>query len=163
MAERASGEIPQHGVLHGYLAHIWYTVVHKIFVGQECWRYGLWWQGIVHDASKFRWDELKGYTEHHFLKRTSKEEFEKIRCLHAGRNPHHYEYWTYYSYVWREIVATAMPDRYRKEMLADWRGAAKAKGFGGEDAVRFYYLVNRDTIILHPETRAWVEKELNIQ
>jgi hypothetical protein len=57
-----------------------------------------------------------------------------------------------------------MPDRYRREMLADWRGAGRAYGRQPEknndpDAAA-WYLENRAKIILHPDTRAWLEDEL---
>lgn len=55
--------------------------------------------------------------------------------------------------------ALPMPDRYRREMLADWRGAGRA--YGNTDT-RGGYLKNREGIILHPETRVWVEDQLRI-
>jgi hypothetical protein len=51
-----------------------------------------------------------------------------------------------------------MPDRYRREMLADWRGAGRAIN-GYEDAAG-WYAKNRDKMQLHPETRAWIEQQL---
>lgn len=53
--------------------------------------------------------------------------------------------------------ALPMPDTYRREMLADWRGAGRALGFPD---TRAWYLNNRDKMILHPETRAWIEDQL---
>jgi hypothetical protein len=54
-------------------------------------------------------------------------------------------------------VALSMPDRYRREMLADWRGAGRA--YGNPDTEK-WYKEHCENIILHPETRAWVESEL---
>ena len=51
-----------------------------------------------------------------------------------------------------------MPDKYRKEMLADWRGAGRAQGYG--DNTNEWYKVNRNKMQLHPETRAWIEYQL---
>lgn len=51
-----------------------------------------------------------------------------------------------------------MPDRYRREMLADWRGAGRAQGFGND--VSSWYAKNRDKMVLHPETRAWIDEQL---
>lgn len=56
-------------------------------------------------------------------------------------------------------VALPMPDKYRREMLADWRGAGMAQGKPDTTA---WYKENRDKIILHPETREWVEEELGL-
>jgi len=55
-------------------------------------------------------------------------------------------------------VCLPMPDKYRREMLADWRGAGRA--ITGEDNTYDWYLENRDKILLHPDTRYWVEGEL---
>ena len=51
----------------------------------------------------------------------------------------------------------AMPDRCRREMLADWRGAGRALGKPDTQA---WYLKNKECIQLHPETRAWIEAQL---
>lgn len=53
-----------------------------------------------------------------------------------------------------------MPDRYRREMLADWIGAGRA--YLGNPDTCAWYLENRAKLILHPETRAWLEKELGL-
>ena len=50
-----------------------------------------------------------------------------------------------------------MPEKYRMEMIADWRGAGKA--LGNSDTLG-WYTKNRDNILLNPETRAEVEREL---
>jgi hypothetical protein len=50
-----------------------------------------------------------------------------------------------------------MPDKYRREMLADWRGAGRALGKPDTQA---WYAANRDKMKLHPETRAWIEQQL---
>jgi len=52
-----------------------------------------------------------------------------------------------------------MPDRYRKEMLADWRGAGRAYGNPNTSA---WYLENKDNIVLSPSTRDWIESELGV-
>lgn len=56
-------------------------------------------------------------------------------------------------------VPLPMPDCYRREMLADWRGAGLALG---KPDTRGWYLANRENIQLHPETRAWVEEQLGV-
>jgi hypothetical protein len=50
-----------------------------------------------------------------------------------------------------------MPDRYRREMLADWRGAGLAQGT--PDTLH-WYSVNCHKMNLHPETRQWIEIQL---
>lgn len=50
-----------------------------------------------------------------------------------------------------------MPDRYRREMVADWRAAGLAQG---KPNTRVWYQNNKNNMLLHPETRAWVEANL---
>ena len=56
-------------------------------------------------------------------------------------------------------VPLPMSDRYRREKLADWRGAGRALG---RPDTREWYLENRDNIQLHPDTRAWIERQLGV-
>ena len=56
-------------------------------------------------------------------------------------------------------VPLPMPDKYRKEMLADWLGAGRA--YGNTDTAT-WYKERRGKIILHPETRAWIENKLGV-
>lgn len=55
------------------------------------------------------------------------------------------------------ITPDPMPDVYRREMLADWRGAGLANGFSDTAG---WYAKNKDKMILHPQTRAWIEEQL---
>lgn len=56
-------------------------------------------------------------------------------------------------------IPQKMPMADAKEMIADWRGAGKALG---KPKTWEWYEANKDNIFLHPETRAWVEKELKL-
>jgi len=77
--------------------------------------------------------------------------------LHQKRNKHHWQWWCLIDSD-GEIKALPMPERYRLEMLADWRGAGRAKGNG--DDIQEWYGKNKDMIILTPEMREWVETQL---
>lgn len=61
---------------------------------------------------------------------------------------------------WITVTADPMPDVYRREMLADWRGAGKALGF--PDTTNWYFN-NRDKMKLHPDTRKWIEDQLGYE
>lgn len=54
-----------------------------------------------------------------------------------------------------------MPDKARREMLADWFGAGRAynKDWTPLEPMKWYEK-NKDKMILHPDTRAWVETQL---
>jgi hypothetical protein len=93
---------------------------------------------------------------------------------HQKRNKHHWQYYVFReddpeTKSWAEWVLLAnintcfctlpMPDRYRREMLADWRGAGRA--ITGKDNTSQWYTERRDgRILLHTETRQWIEQEL---
>ena len=56
-----------------------------------------------------------------------------------------------------EIFCVPMPDKCRREMLADWRGVGKSLG---KPEVVIWYTSMRHRIQLHPDTRAWVESQI---
>lgn len=53
-----------------------------------------------------------------------------------------------------------MPERYVREMVADWSGAGRAQGHGSDP--RPWYRKNRDKMVLHPATRRRIEALLGI-
>ena len=54
-----------------------------------------------------------------------------------------------------------MPLKYRKEMLADWIGAGKA--INGFNDVENWYKKNKNNLLLHDDTREWIEEHLKIK
>lgn len=138
---------------------------HKWYVFLECKKLGLpLWVGIIHDWSKFTPTEWVPYTRMFYTDwhTEGKEIQDKVALsfkyawlYHQRRNPHHWEYWVY-----SHNKVLEMPDCYRKEMLADWRGAGKA--YTGKDNTKEWYEENKDKIMLHENTRKWIEKELGV-
>ena len=76
---------------------------------------------------------------------------------HQHRNPHHWQYWIL-TQDDGPIIMIEIPLRYRKEMLADWRGAGRAQGFSDNTAT--WYEAHRRKMILGLKTRAWVESNI---
>lgn len=112
--------------------------------------------------------------------------FVRAWMKHQHRNKHHWQYWLNVEIfplpdtsvlVWDRgeasvvfgddwlpcdgmiTVREPMPDRYRREMLADWIGAGRALG---KPDTKAWYLANKDRIKLHPETRQWIERQLGV-
>lgn len=54
-------------------------------------------------------------------------------------------------------IPLKMPVNDAKEMIADWMGAGKAQG---KPKTWEWYAANKDKIQLHPETRVWVDAEM---
>lgn len=174
--------------MRAHLQYLWYVLRHKWYVGRYCLEYGLFWAAITHDLSKFHprewfpyvdyfyggdpkrryggnryperhYGDVRGALGDRYTQPWIDRRFDEAWNHHQKRNPHHWQYW-----VLREdsggTKCLEMPHRYRLEMLADWRGAGMA--INGKDDTRNWYLKNRANILLHPDTRMWVESMLGI-
>ena len=151
-----------------HLKYLRYLARHKWFVLVACFRRGLYWQGIIHDWSKFLLSEWLPYAQFFYGNRFVSENAKDLRRIsfdrawleHQHRSPHHWQHW-----VLRNddgsTVALNMPRRYLLEMLCDWEGAGRAitGKIGGTPS---WYAKNRHKMLLHPATRAIVEMELGI-
>jgi hypothetical protein len=150
-----------------------YVIRHKWYVFLECCKLGIPLQGIIHDLSKLLPDEFIPYM-HHFgggIKTgrdktgyykptdTGDPAFDFAWFLHQKRNAHHWQYWCFPRDADDNspLKTLEMPIKYRKEMVADWRGAGRAQGTPN---VLKWYSTNQHKIVLGPRTREWVDKEL---
>lgn len=140
-----------------------YVMRHKWYVLREALKLGIApHQAILHDWSKFLPSEWSPYARAFYAPDGSgqyhPEEFTEAWNYHQKRNPHHWQYWMI---TWDrgETECLPMPDKYRREMLADWRGAGMALG---KPDTKAWYLANKDKMHLHPETRAWIEQQLGV-
>ena len=104
---------------------------HKAFVYRECKACGIWWQGVIHDLSKFSLTEFVPSAKH-FQGDKSPIEAEKAKVgysiawlHHKGMNKHHWEWWTDFDKN-GQIIANKIPKKYVIEMVCDWIGAGKA-------------------------------------
>lgn len=142
------------------LKYLKYLFLHKLYVYQEGRKLGLGvWQMLIHDLSKFRTDEWIPYREKFYgaAPELWKEAFNAAWLKHQHRNPHHWQHWVLRTDDGRTKVME-IPDKYRREMLADWRGAGRA--ISGKDDTREWYEKYKDKMQLHPATRAWIEANL---
>jgi hypothetical protein len=155
-----------------YYKYFRYVLRHKWYVFIEACKLGVPWRGFVHDLSKFLPSEFAPYANFFYGKKTvfkgrdesgyykpvntGDDKFDYAWLLHQKRNKHHWQWWLLPTDEEGNKVFD-MPVQYRKEMLADWRGAGKA--LGTPDVLK-WYVKNRDKMVLHPETRKWVEDEL---
>lgn len=151
-----------------YLKYFQYLFRHRWYVMLECFKYGLIWQGLVHDWSKFLPDELIPYANFFYGGDNRKDRFYDPKdgstdfnyawLKHQRRNPHHWQSWLLQEDD-GDKFPLKMPVKYAIEMVCDWRGAGKASGYNDTPA---WYLRNKEKIILHEETRKFVETLLNV-
>jgi len=132
---------------------------HKLIVYRECKACGIWWQGVVHDLSKFSPVEFS--TSAKYFQGTGspieKEKAEKGYSVawlhHKGHNKHHWEWWTDFDSN-GNIIANEIPTRYIVEMVCDWVGAGmvySADKWTQEEPLNYYYKV-RQGRHFHPFT-----------
>ncbi|MCI0728857.1 MAG: DUF5662 family protein [Chloroflexi bacterium] len=163
--------------MRDHIAYLRYVLRHKWFVFWECQKLRVpLLQAILHDWHKFLPDEWFPYA-HYFYRPdgtprqhrdgtgyykptdTGDHDFDYAWLLHQKRGKHHWQWW-----VLPEdnggLKVLPIPDRYRREMLADWRGAGRAQGTPDTLA---WYVKNKEKMQLHPTTRAWVEEQLGYQ
>ena len=153
------------------LAHFETITKHKILVMKECFRVGLYRQGLLHDLSKYSPTEFlvgcKYYQGTRSPNNAEREEkgYSSAWLHHKGRNKHHYEYWIDYSLEGdRMLAGMKMPVRYVVEMFLDRIAASKVyKGEKYRDSDPLeYYLNGKAGELMHPETRTLLEKLLHM-
>ena len=113
------------------IGHFKTITTHKWVVMKECFKIGLYKQGLLHDMSKYGFTEFiqgcKNYqgTASPHLKERQKKGYSSAWLHHKGRNKHHFEYWYDFSPKTHEIEPVEMPLRYLKEMFCDRVAASK--------------------------------------
>ena len=143
---------------------------HRFLVMKGCFRVGLYKQGLLHDLSKYTWEEfrtgIRYYQGNRSPNAAEKEEkgYSPAWLHHKGRNRHHFEYWTDISTReenWR-IVGLKMPVRYFVEMIMDRIAASKTyRGKAYTDGDPYaYFSRNTDVLKMHPETTRELDKVL---
>lgn len=115
------------------LKYIWATTKHKWFVLQSGVKFHVpIWQLLVHDLSKYTPNELPRYGRQFFGMADDPEGFARAWLHHQNHNPHHWEFWiprtTHFKGADAGTIANEpmeMPERYIREMCADWLGASR--------------------------------------
>lgn len=160
-----------------YLNYAIYICRHKWFVFWEAMRLGIPFLGLIHDLHKFLPDEFIPYarffynsdgsnkqvrdkTGYYKPDDTGDSSFDRAWFLHQKRAWHHWQSWCFPDSNGK-LKTLPIPNRYRREMLADWRGAARAQGLN-RDSVPKWFTANKDKMILHHDTETWLAEELGL-
>jgi hypothetical protein len=113
------------------LKHFRTITRHRHRVIAHCFRAGIGWQGLFHDLSKYSPAEFwVGARLYQGTRSPNEEErarhgYSTARLHHKGRNRHHFEYWTDYDPVTKQVQPVKMPLRYVAEMFCDRLAASK--------------------------------------
>lgn len=167
--------------MKSYLLYARSLLRHIYYVRKACWHNGLYWQGLVHDLSKWRPSEFIPYARYFYWSREqidaetfaafaefgyaegapygyyAEDRFNFAWLHHQKRNHHHWQYWVRMNDDGL-ICPMPMPEKYVKEMLCDWWGASMAYGNKGQN--RDWYEAHKDNMKLHPTTREYVESHI---
>lgn len=144
---------------------------HKFLVMIDCFKIGLYWQGLMHDLSKYGPTEFlvgckyyKGYMSPNNAER-AQTGISKAWLHHKGRNKHHLEYWIDYGAsedsqsTNKSMVGMKMPIRYVAEMFIDRVCASKnyQKSAYTNESPKQYYEKGIGAYLIHEDTQALLE------
>lgn len=146
-------------IMH-FIGHFKTITRHKILVAKGCFKLGLYYQGIMHDMSKYSPTEFlvgvkyyQGTASPNNAERM--EEGISMSWLHhKGRNKHHFEYWIDYSInPGGKLVGMKMPKKYVAEMVIDRISASKnyLKEQYNDGSALAYYLNGRHMMLIDDE------------
>lgn len=133
---------------------------HRWLVQNNCFRVGLYWQGLTHDLSKYAPEEFLNGVRYYQGTRspnTAEREdkgYSEAWIHHKGRNRHHYEYWNDLNLTTRKYESVPMPRKYLVEMVMDRIAACRVyQGEKYTPGSALEYLENsREKAFMHPET-----------
>lgn len=147
------------------LKYLWLTLKHKWFVLLAGLQTGApIWLLVIHDWSKFTPSEAPHYGRQFFGKADDALGFSKAWNHHQKTNPHHWEYWVMVSGHDRggfpDGSPLPMPEKYVREMVADWLGASRAyEGHWPKSLMEWkWFVTNISKINIHPDTYDLVMK-----
>lgn len=134
-----------------------------------CFKSGLIWQGLLHDNSKYGFEEFwcgakyyLGTKSPHHQERTDKG-YSEAWMHHKGRNKHHVEYWIDFSSKTMRYEPMDMPNRYLGESICDRIAASENYNRGNfkREMVREYYEKEKGGLPISENTRIRMEFLIN--
>ena len=156
--------------LHNAAGHFCTITKHKLMVMGNCFRVGLYRQGLLHDLSKYSWEEFKTGVKYYQGTRSpnaaEKDDigYSAAWLHHKGRNKHHFEYWIDYQIKIRRPGPVRMPARYLIEMFCDRVAASKVyqgENYSQEKPLEYLRSGHAKTL-MHPETARVLEEWLEM-
>lgn len=147
---------------------------HKRLVMEGCFKAGLYYQGIMHDLSKYSYTEFivgARYFQGDRSPNNAEREDKGLSTAwlhHKGRNKHHLEYWIDYNMDWDGVgiplKGMKMPVKYVVEMFIDRVSACKnyQKDKYTDASPLKYYMKGKAPYMLHPESKELLERLLKI-
>lgn len=147
------------------LGHLKTVHMHRKYVRKFCFMCGLYYQGLVHDLSKYSPTEFGESIKYYTGTRSpidvckEKNDYSEAWFHHRGRNKHHYEYW--YDRFDNGGYACKMPWKYVLEMVCDYLGAGAAYSGGikklSMESELKWWKDKAKIAAIHPETKKVID------
>ncbi len=137
---------------------------HRWKVRKYCFKVGLYWQGLMHDMSKYSPTEFWAGVKYYQGTRSPNTQERELNGYslawmhHKGRNKHHFEYWSDIDLKTKTYAPVQMPKKYFVEMVMDRIAACKiyhGKAYTDGDALEYLQksLEARESSCMHPKTK----------
>ena len=151
--------------LRNAVRHFLTITHHKLLVMRNCFRVGLYRQGLVHDLSKYSPTEFwvgaryyQGFRSPNAAERADRG-YSSAWLHHKGRNRHHFEYWIdIRGNGDGTLEGKPMPVRYVVEMFCDRVAASKVyekSDYTDRSSLAYYELENScGYALIHPDADA---------
>ena len=138
----------------------------KVFI--HATKAGIFFQGLVHDLSKYHPTELFVGVKYYQGTRSPNDAERELFGMstawihHKGRNKHHFEYWNDLDMKDHVYKSVKMPIKYVKEMFCDRVAASKIyQGKNYNEAHPYeYFMRAKAKRFIHPETSDLLESWL---
>ena len=144
---------------------------HKLLVMQNCFRVGLYKEGLLHDLSKYSPAEFLTGVHYYQGDRSpnaaEREEkgYSTAWLHHKGRNKHHFEYWMDFSKTSQGIAGAKMPVNYLVEMVMDRISASRnylGDAYNDSQPLEYFLKSKEKLWFIHPQTNKELEALLRI-
>lgn len=140
------------------IKHFKIITQHRFLVMIGCFKIGLFWQGLIHDISKYSFGEFWKSAKYYQGNRSPisaeriQEGYSTIWLHHKGRNKHHCEYWFDKNLETGLYEPIPMPRKFLAELVIDRIVACKIyqKNNYTPKSPLLYFLNNKDSEIMHP-------------
>ncbi len=152
-----------------YYLHLKTVLIHKWYVLLACWSCGLYWEGLIHDLSKFSPTEFLELGKY-YKQGTSPVNIarsingvSKAWLHHKGHNKHHWQYWVDFLPNSNQGVSMEMDEKCVVELICDWVGAGKAytKNKWSEVMLLDYWNKYNEEFLLHEKTRHNIKSKID--
>ncbi len=154
-----------------FTGHLKTVTKHKYEVMKNCFKAGLYYQGLVHDLSKYSPSEFIRGVKYYQGDRSPNDAERRATGVsrawlhHKGRNKHHFEYWIDYDLsAGGKMAGLEMPVIYLVEMVCDRIAASKTymKEAYTDSAPLEYFEHSKGKYFMNPKTEKMLRKLLTM-